>query len=208
MAIRILIFEDSQTLRESLVQMLELENDFQVVGHFPHTQFAEEKINSLAADIVLMDIDMPGRNGIETVRQIRRQNKTIQIIMITVFDDSPHVYEALCAGANGYLLKKQASEKLVSAIHDVHQGGAPMSPSIARMIINNMQKSSSDHFGLTNRELDVLTALSTGKSFKMIASAMDISIDTVKTHTKRIYDKLQVNSQVEAVIKAMKEGLV
>lgn len=208
MAIRILIFEDSQTLRESLVQMLELEKDFQVVGHFPHTRFAEEKINSLEADIVLMDIDMPGRNGIETVRQIRRQNKTIQIIMITVFDDSPHVYEALCAGANGYLLKKQASEKLVSAIHDVHQGGAPMSPSIARMIISNMQKSSPDNFGLTNRELDVLTALSTGKSFKMIASAMEISIDTVKTHAKRIYDKLQVNSQVEAVIKAMKEGLV
>jgi DNA-binding NarL/FixJ family response regulator len=208
MPIRLLIFEDSQTLRESLIQMLELEVDLQVVGHFPHTQFAEEKIDSLQADIVLMDVDMPGRNGIETVRQIRRQNKHVQIIMLTVFDDSPNVFEALCAGANGYLLKKHASEKLVESIHEVKEGGAPMSPAIARMIINSLQKKQPQTYQLTNREQDILTSLSLGNSFKMIAASMSTSIDTVKTHTKRIYEKMQVNSQIEAVTKALREGLV
>jgi len=133
------------------------------------------------------------------------------MFMPTVFDDNKNVFEALFAGANGYLLKKYISEKLVHAIHEVLDGGAPMSPSIARMIISNMHQATADagkDYQLTSREKEILTSLSKGNSFKMIASDCCISIDTVRTHIKHIYDKLHVHTQVEAVTKAISEKLV
>jgi DNA-binding NarL/FixJ family response regulator len=130
--------------------------------------------------------------------------------MLTVFDDNRHVYDAICAGASGYLLKKHISHKLLIAIQEVLDGGAPMSPGIARLVIQHMQllPVNSDRYNLTPREKDILTSLSKGNSFKLIAIDCDISIDTVRTHIKKIYEKLQVHSQTEAVSKAVTERLV
>ena len=154
---------------------------------------------------------MPGMTGIEAVKKIRVFNANVQIIMLTVFDDNNHVFDALRAGANGYLLKKNLSDKLIVSMKEVLQGGAPMSPAIARMIITQMQQEQAfqpDEYGLTNREKEILSSLSKGNSHKMIAAESGISIETVRSHLKKIYDKLHVHSQTEAVSKAFKERLV
>jgi DNA-binding NarL/FixJ family response regulator len=170
----------------------------------------ESQVKTHVPDVILMDIDMPGMNGIEAVKKIRSFNKKAQIIMLTVFDDNEHVFQALYAGANGYLLKKNISDRLTDSIEEVLEGGAPMSPAIARMVISSMEKpqQAKDNYQLTNREREILQLLSKGNSFKMMASMLHLSIDTVRTHTKHIYDKLHVNSQIEAVSKALNEKLV
>jgi DNA-binding NarL/FixJ family response regulator len=207
----VLIYEDNNSLRESLANLLQLTGSFKVLGTFSHCLDAEAQVKQYTPDVILMDIDMPGRTGIEAVQKIRTVDNKVQVIMLTVFDDNTHVYEALYAGANGYLLKKYASDKLISAIEEVLQGGAPMSPSIARMVINHMQKSTpapTTDYQLTPREKEILQSLSGGNSFKMIGAELGISLDTVRTHIKRIYDKLHVRSQIEAVSKAINEKLV
>jgi DNA-binding NarL/FixJ family response regulator len=207
----VLIYEDNTSLRESLANLLELHGSFKVLGTFSHCLDAEAQVRHFDPDVILMDIDMPGRTGIDAVQKIRSTNKKTQIVMLTVFDDNTHVYEALFAGANGYLLKKNVSDKLISSITEVLQGGAPMSPSIARMVINYMQKTETAppvDYQLTPREKEILQSLSRGNSFKMIGAELGISLDTVRTHIKRIYDKLHVRSQIEAVSKAINEKLV
>lgn len=209
--ISILIYEDNTTLRESLANLLQLTGEYDVLASFPECTAVEEQVKQLQPDVILMDIDMPGRNGIEAVKLIRGFNPCVQIIMLTVFDDNTHVFDAMYAGANGYLLKKYISDKLIHSIREVLSGGAPMSPSIARMIIGSMQQqpqTAANDYQLTNREKEILQALSQGNSFKMIAADCNISIDTVRTHIKRIYDKLHVRSQIEAVSKAINEKLV
>jgi DNA-binding NarL/FixJ family response regulator len=157
-----------------------------------------------------MDIDMPGMNGIDAVTKVRSTNKEIPILMLTVFDDNQHVFDAICAGASGYLLKKHISTKLFSAIEEVLEGGAPMSPSIARMVLSSMQTKFTveNSYQLTPKEKEVLTSLSRGNSYKMIASQFEISLDTVRSHIRKIYEKLHVHSQTEAVSKAINEKLV
>ena len=207
----VLIYEDNNSLRESLCNLLQLTGSFSVVGAFPHCLDAEMQVKELNPKVILMDIDMPGRTGIEAVERIRAFNKTVQIVMLTVFDDNTHVYDALFAGANGYLLKKYASDKLIGSVNEVLQGGAPMSPSIARMVINYMQKheaTPAPDYQLTPREKEILQSLARGNSFKLIAAELFISLDTVRTHIKHIYDKLHVRSQIEAVSKALNEKLV
>ncbi len=205
---RILLYEDNEMLRQSLAGMLQLSPEMEVVGSFANTVQLEVHLQELCPDIILMDIDMPGRNGVESVKCIRKMSPEVLILMLTVFDDHSNVLKAITAGASGYLLKKHASEKLISAIKDLAAGGAPMSPTIARLILTNLQKNTQETYGLSHRETQVLNFLSNGYSFKMIATELCISIDTIKTHAKNIYSKLQVNSQVEAVSKALKEGLV
>ena len=166
-------------------------------------------MEELQPDVILMDIDLPGINGIEAVKTIRRTNQKVQIIMLTVFDDNTHVYDALYAGANGYFLKKYISDKLGSAIEEVLKGGAPMSPSIARMVISRMHETTTGKdYQLTQREKEILQSLSRGNSFKLIAAELAISLETVRTHIKHIYDKLHVQSQIEAVSKAITEKLI
>lgn len=208
--IRIVIYEDNPTLRESLSNLLGLSGEYAVIATYPDGSGIEQHLPADQPDVVLMDIDMPVTNGIEAVRKIRRFNKEVQIIMLTVFDDNTHVFDAMYAGANGYLLKKYISDKLVDAIHEVLGGGAPMSPTIARMIISNLQQpvAATKDYLLTNREKEILQSLASGNSFKLIALELSISIDTVRTHIKHIYDKLHVRSQIEAVSKAINEGLV
>lgn len=211
MSVRIIIYEDNANLRESLSNLLALTEEYKVVASFPDCLQVTKDVKELQPDVILMDIDLPEVNGIEAVRRIRLFDNNVQIIMLTVFDDNTHVYEALYAGANGYLLKKYVSDKLIHSIHEVLQGGAPMSPSIARMIISNMQQPMqlpNKDYQLTNREKEILQLLSKGNSFKLIAAELNISLDTVRTHIKHIYDKLHVRSQIEAVSKAINEKLV
>ncbi len=207
----VVIYEDNANLRESLVNLLVLTEQYDVLASYPDCSMVEEQVKQHQPDVILMDIDMPGLNGIGAVKKIRGFNQEVQVIMLTVFGDNEHVYDALYAGANGYLLKKYISDKLINSIHDVLHGGAPMSPSIARMIINNMQRPVpvvGNDYQLTNREKEILQSLSKGNSFKLIAVDLEISIDTVRTHIKRIYDKLHVRSQIEAVSKAINEKIV
>ena len=210
MSARTLIYEDNDLLRDSVKSMLSLGNDVTVIGDFKNPVNIVAQVKEAKPDLILMDIDMPEVNGIEAVKKIRAIDQKVSIIMLTVFDDNEHVFEAICAGASGYLLKKHISTKLFSAIQDVLDGGAPMSPSIARMVINSMQRKNMtvNPYLLTARESEILTSLSKGNSYKLIAAEFSISIDTVRTHIKKIYEKLQVHSQTEAVSKALNEGLV
>ena len=210
MKIPVLIYEDNNTLREGLGNLLKLSEDFDLVGSYCDAKEVQSQVTSLNPQVILMDIDLPVVNGIEAVKIIRRFNSQVQIIMLTVFDDSTHVFDALSAGANGYLLKKYVSDKLFHAIREVLDGGGPMSPTIARLIIGSMQKNTSaqKEYHLTQREMETLKLLSKGNSFKMIAEALSISVETVRTHIKKVYEKLHVNSQLEAVSKAINEKLV
>ncbi|HEY4148408.1 MAG TPA: response regulator transcription factor [Chitinophagaceae bacterium] len=206
----ILLYEDNSDLRESVCSLLKQAGGYEVLGAFANGAQVESQVKECNPDVILMDINMPGVNGIEAVKKVRSVNRKVQIIMLTVFDDNEHVFMALSAGANGYLLKKYISDKLIDAIEEVVQGGAPMSPAIARMVIDNMQQRQQlkDSYKLTDREKEILQLLSRGNSFKMIAGGLGLSIDTIRTHVKHIYEKLQVNSQIEAVSKALNEKLV
>jgi DNA-binding NarL/FixJ family response regulator len=205
-----LIYEDNDVLRESVRNMLMLSDNIIVSGDFKNPVNIEHDIKEFHPNLILMDIDMPGMSGIEAVKRVRQTNQEVFIIMLTVFDDNQHVFEAICAGASGYLLKKHISTKLFDAIEEVLAGGAPMSPSIARMIVSSMHQRNQveNRYNLTSREKEILGSLAKGNSYKLIASEFDISIDTVRTHIKKIYEKLQVHSQTEAVSKAINEKLV
>jgi len=207
----VLVYDDNISLRESIERMVQFTDHLLLVGSYGNVQQVTEQVKELQPEVILMDIDMPGLNGIEAVKQVRQFDKKVPIIMLTVFDDNVHVLEAIVAGASGYLLKKHISDKLVDAIQDVIDGGAPMSPGIARMVIESMQQKQTaddNKYNLTQREKEILHNLSKGNSFKMIAAELTISIDTVKTHIKKIYAKLHVHSGPEAVAKAIHERIV
>jgi DNA-binding NarL/FixJ family response regulator len=207
----IVIYEDNDNLRESLCNLITYSKDLLLLGNYSRADNAAADTTALQPDVILMDIDMPGINGIDAVKKIREVNQQVQIIMLTVFDDNQHVLDAICAGASGYLLKKYISDHLMDAISQVLQGEAPMSPGIARMVIQSMQQASkpvANKYNLTLREKEILGNLSKGNSYKLIAAELCISIDTVRTHIKKIYEKLQVHSQTEAISKAMNEKLV
>lgn len=210
--LKIVVFEDNAQLREMLFQVINLTDGFSCTGAYPDAMDLEFKIRRSQPEIVLMDIDMPGISGIEAVRIIREKFPGVQIIMQTVFEDNEKVFDSICAGASGYLLKNSLSEQIISAIRELKNGGAPMSPGIASKVIRRFQEQNpyikDEDFKLTEREKEVLTCLVKGMSYKMIADACLISIDTVKFHIKKIYEKLHVNSKSEAVIKAMKNKIV
>jgi DNA-binding NarL/FixJ family response regulator len=210
MSTGILVYDDSISFRESVEKLIQCSDDFLLLGSFPDPSMVEEQVKEAGPDVILMDIDMPHRNGIEAVQIIRRFDSKVAIIMLTVFEDNRHVLDAICAGASGYLLKKHISDRLYDAIKEVLNGGAPMSPGIARLVIQNMQQhtATGNKYDLTVREKEILQSLAKGNSFKLIAADLQISIDTVRTHIKHIYEKLQVHSQVEAVSKAVNERLV
>ncbi|WP_299434579.1 response regulator transcription factor [uncultured Aquimarina sp.] len=212
MRTNVLIYEDNENLRHSLVELLSREKEFNVIGDYPNCLKVETELQKLHPDVVLMDIDLPEINGIEAVKKIRANNTKVHILMLTVFDDTTSVFDALYAGANGYLLKKYVSTRLIDAIKDVLEGGSPMSPGIARLIINDIQQKgapkSAIDYNLTPREIDVLISLAKGNSYKMVADDLTISIETVRSHIKNVYDKLHVQSQGEAISKALREGLI
>lgn len=190
--------------------MLRLNKNIQLVGAYENPLEVNTHLQNLHPNLLIMDIDMPGMNGIEAVERVRKTNKEIPILMLTVFDDNQNVFDAIRAGASGYILKKHISTKLFSAIDEALEGGAPMSPSIARMVLASMQQrpSTENPYQLTPKENEVLTSLSKGNSYKLIADELQMSLDTVRSHIRKIYEKLHVHSQTEAVRKAIHERLV
>jgi len=209
-ALRVLVYEDNAMLRDSLASLLRLKDDVQFLDTYENVLSVADQVAGHKPDVVLMDIDMPGMTGIEAVKKIRSFNGDVAILMLTVFDDNHHVFEAICAGASGYLLKKHISSRLFDAIDEVLSGGAPMSPSIARMVISAMKTDNQNKnpYALTPREQEMLRSLANGNSYKLMAAELEVSIDTVRTHIKKIYEKLHVHSQTEAVSKALRERLV
>ena len=184
---------------------------FEVLAAFRNCNQVVEEVAALQPDVVLMDIDMPGTNGIQGLRMIREHNTEVKILMLTVFDDNKNVFEAVRMGANGYILKKTPPAKLLEYIEEAMNGGAPITSSIAAQVLKMFSEINAPHgpdYHLSDRELQVLHFLVNGYSYKMIAAEMFISIDTVRSHIKKIYDKLHVNSKSEAVAKAFKDKLV
>lgn len=208
--IHLLIYEDDADLREGLGQFLSAAGAFSVNGLFSNCDTIETDLKDLSADIILMDIDMPGRNGIEGVRIAKQTKPDVSVLMFTVFDDDTKIFDAICAGADGYLLKKTAPDKIIEAIRDLHHGGAPMTPSIARRVLQAFPRTRPDsqEAPLTGKEQDVLQELVAGKSYKQIADSLRISIETVRTHIKHIYRKLHVCSMSQAVAKAIHQKIV
>jgi DNA-binding NarL/FixJ family response regulator len=210
--IKVVIFEDNTALRDSLFILIDGSPGFNCTGSFANCRKVVKDIESSEPDVVLMDIDMPGISGIEAVQLIKKQFPHVQILMQTVFDDDDKIFASICAGASGYLLKKTPPSKILDAIKETAEGGAPMTPSVAAKVLQMFQKQSVlvpvEFIDLSDREREVLKHLVTGDSYKMIASACYISIDTVKTHIKNIYQKLHVNSKSEAVAKAIIQKLV
>ncbi len=212
MEIKVAIFEDNKALRDSLYMLIGGSPGFACTGSFANGNKVAKDIESSKPDVVLMDIDMPGISGIEAVQIIKKQFPHIPILMQTVFEDDDKVFASICAGASGYLLKKTPPAKMLEAIKEVAEGGAPMTPSVAAKVLQMFQKQGVqapvEFIDLSEREREILKQLVTGNSYKMIAAACYISIDTVKSHIKNIYQKLHVNSKSEAVAKAIIQKLV
>lgn len=204
MAVKILLYEDNDDLRNSVVTMLQWNSLYTVVAALPDAKGASADVEILMPDVILMDIDMPESNGVDAVVQIRKTNAEVHIIMFTVFDDDENIFNAICAGASGYILKKNI-DQLPSAIDDVLDGGAPMNSSIAKRVLQFVSKTkvekNKDIETLTKRELEILELVVKGFSYKMVAAELNVATETVRTHIKKIYKKLQVNSATEAIYK-------
>lgn len=207
--IRILIVEDQRALREGLAALVGGAPGFRVVGAFGNMEDALAHVPNSPADVALLDIQLPGMNGIEGVRRLRVLAPETQVLMLTVHGDNEHIFEAICAGATGYLLKDTPPERLVEALSEAQAGGAPMSPEVARKVVTMFQKTPpprEETQRLTPRELEVLRLLADGHAYKTAAAALFLSEDTIRFHVRHIYEKLHVHSKSEAVLKAFKQG--
>ena len=206
--VRIAIFEDNDRLRESLVALFKGMDEYEVAGDYNNCNDAANIARVYQPDVVLMDIDLPGDSGIKGVVKIKENHPNSAVIMYTVFEDDEKLFQCLCAGANGYLLKKTPPARLIDAISEVIEGGAPMSPSIARKVLNSFQQGKSLRYDLSPREAEVLQLLIKGYSAKMIAAELNVSFDTARYHLKNIYKKLHVNCGKEAIAKVLGEHIV
>ena len=203
---KIVIVEDNVSLSLGIKEVINATEEFVVVDIYHNAEDAVKNFKDDSPDIVLMDIELPKMNGIEATKLIKEIKPSIPILVITVYEDSEHVFEALCAGATGYLTKNASSKQIVEALHELLSGGAPMSIKIARMVVNSFKKATRSV--LSDRETEVLNLLSTGKSFKSIGESLFISRNTIKFHIKNIYEKLQVSSKEEAIKKANEQRLI
>ena len=204
MAIKVLIYEDNEPLRKSIQTLLLWDTAFDVVAALPDAVCAREDVIVLKPDVVLMDIDMPLSNGVEAVTSVRNEFLDLPIVMFTVFEDDENIFKAIRAGANGYLLKKNF-DQIPAALKDVLDGGAPMTSSVAKKVLNFIPKNNTEGNAeiesLSKREVEILEYITKGYSYKMIGEQLFIATETVRTHIKKIYKKLQVNSATEAVYK-------
>ena len=211
MGIRILVYDDNEALRKSMDLLISEDDDFDLLALMSNAETVETDIKEMKPDVVLMDIDMPVVDGVEAVKRIRKIDDRLPVIMLTVFDDNENIFNAICAGASGYILKRYATEEIPSAIRMVLTGGAPMTGSVARKVLTMVPQAKTveqEKSNLTEKEIAILQFLVNGYSYKMIAAELKISIDTVRFHIKKIYDKLHVHSATEAVSKAIKDKLV
>ena len=200
------IVEDDDDIRESLAELIDGTEGFMCSNTYRDCWSAIKGIDADVPDVVLMDIGMPGMSGIEGTRRIKERHPELDILVLTVHENDETVFEALCAGACGYLVKETPMARIIEAIREVKNGGSPMSTQIARMVTNSFQRKS-QHL-LTSREMEVLNLLCNGKSYKMIGESLFISEETVRRHLKNIYKKLEVHSKSEAVAKALREKIV
>lgn len=209
----IIIFDDNKNVRESIEMLLTTTETMQLIASFENCNNLISDIETTIPDVVLMDIDMPSLNGIDAVKLLRSKFPELPVLMLTGFEDDEKVFASLCAGANGYILKNANMESLIQYLNEVKDGGAPMTPVIARKVLTQFAKlqpaqSSNENYNLSNREKEVLQLLVKGKSYKMIAEALNLSYETVHSHIKKIYHKLQVNSVGEAVSKTISGNIL
>jgi DNA-binding NarL/FixJ family response regulator len=212
MEIKIAIFEDSKALRESLHQLVDSREDMLCTGAFADANNLVRNMQNANPDVVLMDINMPGTTGIEAVKLIREKFPTVKVLMQTVFEEDDKIFAALVAGASGYMLKKTAPPKMIEAIYETYNGGAPMTGSVAvrvlQMFRDQIVTTTNGFVDLSEREKEILGLLVKGKSYQAIAELCFVSVDTVKTHVRHIYEKLHVHSKAEAVAKAIYQKLI
>lgn len=205
--IKISIVDDNQKLRESITTFVAGTPGFRCVSSYSSAAEALERLPQDQPDVVLMDINMPGMDGIDCVARLKSKQPGMQIVMLTVYEDTDKIFRALAAGANGYLLKRASPAKILEAIRDVNAGGSAMTSSIARKVVASFQQAAPvapPKTHLSPREQEVLDCLAKGMTYKAIADQLGISIETIRTHLKRIYEKLHVQSRTEAVAKYMR----
>jgi len=210
--IRVAIFDDNTQLRESLFDLVDASEGFICVGAFPNCENVLQNVKDTKPDVILMDIEMPVVSGIDAVILIKERFPDVKILMQTIFEDDEKVFQSICNGAEGYILKNTAPGEILLSLKEIYEGGAPMTPAIAtkvlRMFKNNLSAKKDESFNLSIREKEILKHLVEGLSYKMIADACFISLETVSGHMKNIYKKLQVHSKGEAVAKAIKGNIV
>jgi DNA-binding NarL/FixJ family response regulator len=210
MPISVSIVEDNEKLRGTLARVLNRAEGFSCVSHYANAEDAVKDLPEVRPDVVLMDINLPGMNGVQCVQQLKKLMPQIQIIMLTVYEDTENIFSALQAGANGYMLKRTTSKELLEAITEVHRGGSPMTMHIARKVVQSLQQTAATAApteNLSEREQQVLDLLSQGLMYKEIADKLGISYETVHTYIRRIYEKLQVRTRTEAVAKFLRREL-
>lgn len=214
MEIRVAIFEDNKMVRDAFEAIINGTTGFICTGSFSHAGDLIYSIKKSNPDVVLMDIEMPGISGIEATRMIHQQFPDVKILIQTVFDEEEKIFASLCAGASGYVLKDTTPARLLEAIKEVYNGGAPMSPVIASKVLHLFQQlappagKEQEEFNLSKREKEILSLMVEGLSFKQIAEKHFIGYETVRTHVKKIYKKLHVATMTDAVVKAIRHGLV
>ena len=207
MPISVAIVEDDRGTRESLSELLKRSSGLRCVGAYANAEQALREVPSGKPDVLLMDINLPGMNGVECVSQLKAALPSTQFLMLTVYEDSDSLFKSLKAGASGYLLKRTASARLLEAIRDVHAGGSPMTPQLARRVVQFFSKPTAGNphdVRLTAGEKEFLDQLAKGYAYKEIASRMKISIDTVRSYVRAVYEKLHVHSRTEAVVKYLR----
>jgi len=201
--INVAIVEDIKDIRESLQTLINGVPGYYCVGTYATAEAAIEDIPGILPDVVLMDINLPGKNGVEAVKILKAYYPEINFLMCTVFEDTDNIFQALQAGAGGYILKNNSPSKLIEAIREIQEGGAPMSAAIAKKVINSFHKiPKGDNVKqklLSDRELEVLQLLSQGMLYKEAASKLKISVETIRSHCRNIYEKLHVNTKIEAI---------
>ena len=211
--VSLLLYDDNRDLREGMSFLLQATPGLNLLGAFADTGNLEMQIPGLKPDVVLMDIDMPGRSGLDATLAVKALRPETQVLMLTVFEDEDKIFQAIRNGASGYLLKRTPPSEIIAAIFDVQRGGSPMTSTIARKVLHFFQQQTPEtlkpqDYGLSKREQDILKSLVKGFSYKLIADEHFISIDTVRSHIRHIYEKLQVNSKTDVVLKALKEKIV
>ncbi|HXE41990.1 MAG TPA: response regulator transcription factor [Candidatus Baltobacteraceae bacterium] len=207
MPITVSIVEDNEKLRGTLARVLNRAEGFKCVSQYPNAEDALKDLPEVKPDVVLMDINLPGMNGVECVRQLKKLLPEVQVMMLTVYEDTENIFDALAAGANGYMLKRTSSKELLEAIQEVKRGGSPMTMHIARKVVQSFQRTAAAEAKtetLSDREQQVLDLLSQGLMYKEIADKLEISYETVHTYIRRIYEKLQVRTRTEAVAKFLR----
>jgi DNA-binding NarL/FixJ family response regulator len=207
MPISVSIVEDNDQLRATLARVLNRAEGFRCLSHYANAEDALKDLPQVRPDVVLMDINLPGMNGVQCVRQLKVLLPQVQVMMLTVYEDTENIFNALAAGASGYMLKRTSSKELLEAIQDVHRGGSPMTMHIARKVVQSFQHTAATAQpteNLSEREQQVLDCLTQGLMYKEIAEKLGISYETVHTYIRRIYEKLQVRTRTEAVAKFLR----